>query len=270
MTNAESKKIQPIRNNEESSKHPLEHLVRRHGSLFSGIGGFDLAAQWIGWENVFQVEIDEFAQKVLEKNFPNAKRYRDIREFDGTQYRGNIGILSGGFPCQPFSMAGQRKGEKDNRFLWGEMLRVIRETQPQFIVGENVNGITNLDNGRTLEKILLSLEDEGYFSEIFRIPACAIGAWHKRERIWICAHAKSFRWSIQRKDEIRDTQETFTNRRYKFESLDGDHIGQLSNCGTLRIDNGIPNRVDRIKALGNAIVPQVVFEIFKAIEAVSA
>jgi len=114
----------------------------RHGSLFSGIGGFDLASAWMGWENVFQVEIDDHCQKVLAKNFPNVKRYEDIREFKGE--RGSIDILTGGFPCQPFSTAGKKKGTDDNRYLWPEMFRVIKEIQPEYIVCENVYGIIKL------------------------------------------------------------------------------------------------------------------------------
>src|SRR5688572_707622 len=106
----------------------------RHASLFSGIGGFDLAAQWMGWENVFQVEIDKFCQKVLEKNFPNVKRYGDIKEFKGGDYRGTIDVLSGGFPCQPFSSAGERLGTEDHRHLWPENFRIVREVQPPNIV----------------------------------------------------------------------------------------------------------------------------------------
>jgi len=159
-----------------------------HGSLFSGIGGFDLAAEWVGWTNVFQVDNDKWCQKILQKNFPNTDKYEDIKEFDGTKYRGTVDIISGGFPCQPFSHAGKRKGEADDRFLWFEMLRIIREVQPQWVVGENVAGLLSMDGGKTLETILTSLEDEGYNNEIFVIPACGVGAWHKRERVWIVSN----------------------------------------------------------------------------------
>jgi len=161
----------------------------RHGSLFSGIGGFDLAAQWMGWENVFQVENDKFCTKVLEKNFLNVKRYGDIREFNGTEYRGLIDIISGGFPCQPFSVAGKQRGESDNRHLWPEMLRVIREVQSPCVVGENVPGIIKL----ALEDICISLESEGYEVQPFIIPSASIGAWDKRERVWIIANNEKSR-----------------------------------------------------------------------------
>jgi DNA (cytosine-5)-methyltransferase 1 len=159
-----------------------------HGSLFSGIGGFDLTAEWMGWENVFQVEWDSFCQKVLTKNFPNVKRYGDIKEFDGTKYRGFIDILTGGFPCQPFSVAGKQKGKGDDRHLWPEMLRVIREIQPTWIVGENVPGIIRME----LENICVALENEGYEVQPFIIPSASIGAWDRRDRVWIIAYNNRF------------------------------------------------------------------------------
>src|ERR1043165_5795152 len=143
----------------------------RHASLFSGIGGFDLAAQWMGWENVFQVEKDAFCHKVLEKNFPHTKRYGDIKEFDGTTYRGTIDILTGGFPCQPFSIAGKRLGTDDPRHLWPQMLRVIHEVRPTYVVGENVFGIINWSNGMVFEMVCADLEAKGYEVTSFILPA---------------------------------------------------------------------------------------------------
>ena len=113
----------------------------KHGSLFSGIGGFDLAAEWMGWENVFHCEREPFAQKVLKYHFPNSKLYDDITTFDATDYAGRIDILTGGFPCQPYSTAGKRQGTEDERHLWPQMLRIIREIKPRFVVGENVRGL---------------------------------------------------------------------------------------------------------------------------------
>jgi DNA (cytosine-5)-methyltransferase 1 len=169
----------------------VEPLVIRHGSLFSGIGGFDLAAQWTGWENVFQVEIDDYCTKVLEKNFPNAKRYRDIREFNGTQYRGTIDVVSGGFPCQPFSTAGKRRGKSDERYLWKEMLRIIQEVEPRWIVAENVRGLLTIGNGVVFEEVLADLEAGGYETQPLIIPAAGKDAPHIRERIWIIGNSKS-------------------------------------------------------------------------------
>lgn len=158
-----------------------------HGSLFSGIGGFDLAAQRAGLKNLFQVEIDGFCQKVLQKNFPKVQKYGDIKEFDGTKYKGRVDIISGGFPCQPFSIAGKRKGASDDRYLWDEMFRVIREIKPRWIVGENVANLWNMG----LENMLSQVEGQGYEVETFIIPACAVNAPHRRDRIWITAYLKN-------------------------------------------------------------------------------
>ena len=114
-----------------------------HGSLFSGIGGFDLAAEWAGFTNLFNCEWEEFPRKVLKHHFPNAEQFGDIKQFNATAYSGRLDILSGGFPCQPFSVAGKRKGSEDERHLWPEMLRVIRACEPRWIVGENVRGLVS-------------------------------------------------------------------------------------------------------------------------------
>lgn len=166
----------------------LPILIMNHFSLFSGIGGFDLASQWMGWNNVGHCEIDPFCQKVLRFHFPSSHQYGDIRQLDGTKYRGQIDVLSGGFPCQPFSTAGRRRGTEDNRFLWPEMLRVIREMQPTWIVAENVRGIVSIDGGMVFERVCSELEANGYEVQPLCIPACAVGAPHRRERIWFVAH----------------------------------------------------------------------------------
>jgi DNA (cytosine-5)-methyltransferase 1 len=346
----------------------------RHGSLFSGIGGFDLAAQWMGWENVFQVEWDKWCQKVLEKNFPDTLRFGDIVEFNkqlqngkidcnsegnrwkvdknaeqiledskkqireygesfkegsevgcefgghgynrsGINFRDSIGridILTGGFPCQPFSHAGKRKGTDDSRYLWPEMLTTIRILKPSFVIGENVTGLVSMENGKTLDGILADLENEGYTTEQFIIPACAIGAWHRRDRIWIvgrrifsnsvngtnrtirgesrekkgvsceCRQTRLSRKScgtggeifpdcnnqgLQGREETRNIggireERDQQSKRYS-ECFGGAYWQSEPSVG--RVANGIPNRVDRLKGLGNAIVPQVAFELFKAI-----
>ena len=162
-----------------------------HASLFSGIGGFDLAAEWNGWNNVFNCEWEEFPRKVLKHHFPNAKQHEDIKDFNATEYRGRIDILSGGFPCQPFSTAGLRKGTEDDRHLWPEMLRVIGECQPRWVVGENVRGLVSWSDGLVLEEVFSDLENLGYSVQSFIVPACATGAPHRRDRVWIIAHAKS-------------------------------------------------------------------------------
>jgi DNA (cytosine-5)-methyltransferase 1 len=159
-----------------------------HGSLFSGIGGFDLAARWCGWTNVFQCEVNPFCRQVLKYHFPNTQLYEDIRTTDFTKHAGAIDVISGGFPCQPFSVAGKRRGMDDDRFLWPEMLRAVREVQPAWVVAENVNGLLTQQQGVVFERVLTDLEGEGYEVQPVVIPACAVGAPHRRDRIWIIAH----------------------------------------------------------------------------------
>ncbi len=160
-----------------------------HASLFSGIGGFDLAAEWAGWTNTFNCEIDPFCQNILKCHFPNAIQYGDIKTTDFTLWRGRIDVLTGGFPCQPFSLAGKRRGTEDDRYLWPEMLRVIRTVRPRWVVGENVLGIVNLSQGMVFEQVCADLEAEGYEVQPFVIPACGVGAPHQRYRTWFVAHS---------------------------------------------------------------------------------
>ena len=185
-----------------------------HGSLFSGIGGSEIAAEIMGWKNMFHCEINPFGRKILDYWFPNSKSYEDITKTDFTEWRGKINVLTGGFPCQPFSVAGQRKGAEDNRYLWPEMLRAIREIQPDWVVGENVAGILSMvqpgsetalgreeslfgevDRERILhrqeyvvETVCNDLEREGYSVQPVVIPACAVGAPHRRDRVFFIAH----------------------------------------------------------------------------------
>lgn len=273
-----------------------------HGSLFSGIGGFDLAAQWMGWNNIFQVEKDDWCRKVLAKNFPKTERFADIKDFTGYEYTNRIDVISGGFPCQPFSVAGQRKGKEDDRYLWEEMLRVIATIKPTYVVGENVTGIIGL----ALDTVLSDLEAQGYTSETFIIPACGKNAWHRRDRVWIVAYANS----IGRQNEQKENGKPLCNRERNntIEEQSGEQqqrrTGKSSSVfantnnagckeqrqpitngkelfapkcsswwetepGVGRVVDGLPGRVDRLKGLGNAIVPQVAYEIFSAIGAVS-
>jgi DNA (cytosine-5)-methyltransferase 1 len=165
----------------------------RHGSLFSGIGGFDLAAEWCGWENVFHCEWNTFGQKVLKHHFPNSISYNDITKTDFTIHKGTIDIISGGFPCQPYSSAGKRLGKEDERHLWPEMLRAIREIQPSWVVGENVRGLTNWNGGLVFDEVQTELEAEGYEVLPFLLPACAVNAPHRRDRIWFVAYSRKLR-----------------------------------------------------------------------------
>ena len=159
-----------------------------HASLFSGIGGFDLAAEWAGWTNAFNCEIDPFCRSVLKYHFPDAEQYGDIRTADFTIWRDRIDVLSGGFPCQPFSLAGKRKGTEDDRYLWPEMLRVIRTVRPRWVVGENVFGIVNWSEGMVFEQVCSDLEAAGYEVQPYIIPACGVGAPHRRDRCWFVAY----------------------------------------------------------------------------------
>jgi DNA (cytosine-5)-methyltransferase 1 len=162
----------------------------KHGSLFSGIGGFDLAADWMGWENIFHCEIAEFPRKILNHYWPNADCHEDIKKTDFTKYRGTVDIISGGFPCQPYSAAGKRLGKEDDRHLWPEMLRVIREVKPQWVVGENVRGLLNWNGGMVFHEVCSDLENIGYEVQAFIIPASGINAPHQRERLWIVANSR--------------------------------------------------------------------------------
>lgn len=176
-----------------------------HGSLFSGIGGFDLAAEWAGWENVFHCEWNEFGQKVLKYHFPNSITYNDITKTDFTIHKGQIDVLTGGFPCQPYSSAGKRLGTADNRHLWPEMLRAIREIQPRWIVGENVRGLTNWNGGMVFDEVQLNLETEGYEVIPFLLPACAVNAPHRRDRIWFIAYSNG---TIKTNNKRKNTNKT--------------------------------------------------------------
>ncbi|HRI01822.1 MAG TPA: DNA (cytosine-5-)-methyltransferase [Saprospiraceae bacterium] len=264
-----------------------------HGSLFSGIGGFDLAAKWLEWENVFQVEKDNYCLSILEKNFPKTHRYKDILSFDGSKYKNKITVLSGGFPCQPFSLAGNRKGRNDERYLWGEMLRVITEVKPLYVVAENVPGLLTNENGLAFKQVLTDLENANYKVQTFNIPAASKNAAHYRHRLWFIAHSTSqYDCGNIRETKKRQIQQ-FGNNIKQSNATNGNserckkqwepianetqynstelywknHWSKWGVEPTICGDNdGLPNRVDRIKALGNAVVPYVVFEIFNTIQ----
>lgn len=267
-----------------------------HASLFSGIGGFDLAAQWMGWHNVFHCEIDiEFCQKILKYYWPNAITYTDIRTTDFTIHRGRIDILTGGFPCQPYSTAGKRKGKEDDRHLWPEMLRAIREIKPPWIVGENVRGIINWNKGLVFGEIQDDLESEGYEVIPIEIPAINFGVNNLRERVWFVAHSISMgRQDIQNHFEARFEQATYaerdwTCRKERIEEADVldspcNHFSRFREMygqpAIFSVDDELPFELDGItvpkwigqsfKAAGNAVNVEVVLEIFKAIESVNS
>lgn len=155
------------------------------------MGGFDLAAEWAGWTNAFHCEWNEFGQKVLKYYWPNAESFNDITKTNFSKYENKIDVLTGGFPCQPYSMAGKRKGKNDERHLWPEMCRAIREIKPRWIVGENVFGLVNWSNGLVFDEVQTDLENEGYQVQPFLLPAAAVNAPHRRDRIWFIAHSVS-------------------------------------------------------------------------------
>jgi DNA (cytosine-5)-methyltransferase 1 len=179
----------------------------KHASLFSGIGGFDAAAEWMGWENVFHCEINPFGQQVLKYYWPNSTLYEDITKTDFSVWRGKIDILTGGFPCQPYSAAGKRLGTEDDRHLWPEMLRAIREIQPTWVVGENVRGLTNWNGGLVFNEVQVDLEAEGYEVQSFLLPAAGVGAPHERYRIWFVAYSDNARTEQQLRDNGNRTKE---------------------------------------------------------------
>lgn len=219
----------------------------RHGSLFSGIGGFDLASEWMGWENVFHCEWNPFGQKVLKYYWPNAKSYHDITKTDFTIHRGEIDIITGGFPCQPYSQAGKRLGKEDERHLWPSMLRAIREIQPSWVVGENVRGLTNWNGGMVFDEVQADLEAIGYEVTPFLLPACAVNAPHRRDRIWfvakntisdgcLCGESKEKGAEIW---EQRDTCTGSIDRIYlsKRDATDSDSDGQQRSNSEYEINS---------------------------------
>jgi len=218
----------------------------KHLDLFSGIGGFALAAQWAGIETVAFCEIDDFACKVLNKNFPDVPVHRDIRELDGSLYAG-IDLITGGYPCQPFSYCGKRGGENDERHLWPEMFRIIKQTRPRFVISENVIG--HLTMG--VDSVLDDLEHEGYTCWPFVIPATGKDSPQLRYRVWIVAYSSEV---TKRSGGERRMQESKVNA-----------WPRLVLPGGIGMDNGIPDWVDRCGATGNAIVPQVAYEILRCI-----
>jgi DNA (cytosine-5)-methyltransferase 1 len=295
----------------------------RHGSLFSGIGGFDLAAEWMGWENVFHCEWNPFGQKVLKHYWPNSISYNDITKTDFSIHRGAIDILTGGFPCQPYSSAGKRLGKEDERHLWPKMLRAIREIQPRWIVGENVLGLVNWNGGMVFEEVQADLEAERYEVQPYVLPAAAVNAPHRRDRVWFVAYASLYANRLRTEgrldlggqllegregkketnglNNINKNEPTSDSNSNRLEGCISTIINRQPSCKKehdekcLSIDerrlqfknfptvspicdgnDGLSNRLDgitfpkwrneSIKAGGNAIVPQVVFQIFKAIE----
>lgn len=246
-----------------------------HLSLFSGIGGLDLAAEWAGITTVGQCEWADYPTKVLEKHYPDVPRWRDIRTLTGEDFYERTGlrtvdIISGGFPCQPHSVIGKRKAENDERHLWPEFMRVIRELRPKYVVGENVNGILSTIH----ESVCADLEKEGYEVRTYSIPACAVGAHHQRYRVCILGISKSesgFQ-ANQKADAQRTQRKTRTNIvQQSWDYLPGTYwsVHKSPVCG---MADGISDRMggykqykERMQCYGNAVVPQQFYPIFQAI-----
>ena len=177
--------------------------------LFSGIGGFSLGLESTGnFKTIGFVEKDKFCQKVLKKNFKNIPIIKDIRDVKGSEFKADV--ITGGFPCQSISIAGKQKGKDDDRFLFPEMLRVIKEVKPRWIIGENVSNLINISNGTILKEIIEGLEAENFEVQCFSISASSQGAWHKRERIWIVANSNN-RLSVGENQEIQTRRNTIDN-----------------------------------------------------------
>lgn len=269
-----------------------------HLSLFSGIGGLDLAAEQAGFTTVGQCEFADYPTKVLEKHWPEVARWRDIRDLTGEDFYARTGLrtvdaISGGFPCQPFSVAGKQKGKGDDRYLWPEMLRVIRELAPRCVVGENVPGIIRIAAG----KVVKDLEQAGYHVVVFDFEAAAVGALHRRERVAFVGYAERdglYPAKIGREpNQTSGDNEEGKNQTGKLEETGGSEnaaaVGDSNEGGCPRefrrrygsefadrrwwatepdvgrVANGVPNRVDRLKCLGNAVVPQQFYPIFLAL-----
>ena len=283
-----------------------------HLSLFTGIGGLDLAAEWAGFETIGQCEWANYPTKVLEKHWPEVPRWRDIRTLTKESFYEKTGlrtvdIISGGFPCQPFSVAGKQKGKGDDRYLWPEMLRVIRELRPRWVLGENVPGILRI----AAADVVTDLEREGFDVVVFDFEAAAVGAPHRRERVAFVANRKSgtletpgcggwnqqgvlpeqpWRGELERGSEtVSDTKtvllQGFDNRSWQKQFgrgrgwptqsrlggvVDGISYWMVEPARVPRVTTDKKNRVDRLKCLGNAVVPQQFYPIFKAIYEVEA
>lgn len=293
-----------------------------HASFCTGIGACELAAMWMGWRNAFSCEIDPFCHQVLKYYYPHIKHYENIFGTDFSEWRGKIDILTAGFPCQPFSCAGSRKGAEDDRYLWTEVLRGVDEIRPNWFIGENVAGITSmvlpgdeikvgsytdLEGESCLEtemrqqfivdRICNDLESIGYSVQPIIIPACAVGAPHRRDRIWFIANCSNARPEGMQQGEngIYEFEVTANTDKELLEGRDAQRPQRRENqeftiksfncsscwenfpsqspvcCG----DDGLPSqlsgitfskhRAESIKAYGNSMVPQLVYQIFKAI-----
>ena len=251
--------------------------------MFSGIGGFSVGLEATGkFKTIGFCEQDKFCQKVLRKHWNDVPIYEDIKKLDARKIKADV--LVGGFPCQSFSIAGKQKGKDDERYLWDEMFRVIKEVKPRWIIGENVQNLINIADGQILQGIHNDLESQDFEVQTFNISASSQGAWHKRARVWIiAADSKKLRFSGGSSEECRDKKWKFQQKKQKRCEV----RSKVKRCNSLhnkswweqehealtkicRVPYGLSaeldtNRNDRIKALGNSICPPIITEIGKAI-----
>ena len=262
--------------------------------LFSGIGGFSLGLESTGYfQTIAFVEKDKFCRQVLQKNFNNIPIEEDIRNVRGSNYAADV--ITGGFPCQPFSVAGKRKGTADDRYLWDETIRVVAECKPRWFIGENVEGLININNGMVLRQVQTDLEEQGFQVQCIVIPASGIGAWHQRKRIWIVAYShnngsyrsqrneteqscnkQEDRLSFRDDKDVPNTDTGFGIRENQEIQTGGNAFNSICKSGKRNwwqtqsefcgVPNGISYELDkdrssRIKALGNSIVPQIARQI---------
>lgn len=257
----------------------------KHADIFSGIGGWLMAAKWAGWQTEFNCEINQFARQVLKYHYPNAIQYEDITKTDFSVHRGGIDILTGSWPCQPFSVAGKQTGTNDERYLWGEAFRAIREIRPRWFVGENVPGFASWDGGMELEKVLNDLESEGYETIPFIIPAAGVGAPHKRDRLWIVARQASSSTAANSYSDRLQGVKLDRSSSKKREIQTQSRLSKRSVCYTWEkhsdestiqsVDDGLSDSLHGISfsswkkestiAAGNSVVPQLCYQIFHSI-----
>lgn len=251
-----------------------------HGSLFSGIGGFDLAAQWMGWRNIFHCELNPFGRRVLNHYWPESISYENIIESDFSVHRGNIGILSGGFPCQDASKAkatgGQTGLQGERTGLWWEMLRAIREVRPKYVVAENVANLLHTNGGADFRIILEGLWRLGYNAEWRVCRASEVGGCHHRARVYLVAYPSSVRLQAGQSFFTHVLQEVSQERRFATGTATSVGVSWADQPAVSGLDDGLSTELDgitfpkwrneSIKAYGNAIVPQVALQIFRAIQ----
>ena len=245
-----------------------EMMEITHLSLFSGVGGLDLAAEWAGIQTVGQCEWAEYPTKVLERHWPDVPRWKDIKTLTGESFyertgRRTVDIISGGFPCQPFSGAGKRRGKEDDRYLWPEMLRVIEEIRPKWVVGENVSGLIR----GALTDILSDLKGAGYEARAYSSEARNVGGLFRGERIAIVAasyNGITFMRGNRKFSANEENEGSRNNNRAGKEKPDLWERWQIEPR-PYGVADGVPYRVDRLKCLGNAVVPQQFYPIFRAI-----